>query len=80
MKNQVAQVAFQKCINPNCGAEFDVSQVLFKCPKCGALLDCRYNWDKIPIPKKLSDFKKRWSTRSAAGGLDLSGVWRFREC
>jgi threonine synthase len=79
MKNQVAQVAFQKCINPNCSAEFDVSQALFKCPKCGDLLDCRYDWDKIPIPKKLSDFQKRWASRSAAGGLDLSGVWRFRE-
>ena len=28
-------VAFQKCINPECGAEFDCGQSIFKCPKCG---------------------------------------------
>jgi threonine synthase len=69
--------AFQKCINPECGAEYDVKEVIFKCPKCGDLLDARYNWDKMKLPKKLSDFGKRWSTRNV--GLDLSGVWRFRE-
>jgi threonine synthase len=69
--------SFQKCINPGCGAEFDVSEVIFKCPKCGELLDAQYNWDKIRVPRKLADFGKRWATRSNA--LDLSGVWRFRE-
>lgn len=68
---------YQKCINPDCGAEFDVKEVLFKCPKCGDLLDCRYNWDKMKIPKKLSEFQKRWATRN--NPLDFSGVWRFRE-
>jgi len=68
---------FQKCINPDCGAEFDVSEVIFKCPKCGELLDAQYNWDKIEVPKKLSDFGKRWANRNSP--LDLSGVWRFRE-
>jgi threonine synthase len=69
--------AFQRCINPDCGAEFDVTEVMFKCPRCGDLLDARYNWDKIKVPKKLSDFGKRWATRE--NRLDLSGVWRFRE-
>ena len=70
-------VAFQKCINPDCAAEFDCAQPIFKCPDCGELLDARYNWDKIPLPEKLSDFAKRWATRS--NKLDFSGVWRFRE-
>lgn len=69
--------AFQKCINPDCGAEYDVKEVIFKCPKCGDLLDARYNWDKAKIPKRLSDFGLRWATRDIP--LDLSGVWRFRE-
>jgi threonine synthase len=72
-----SEVAFQKCINPVCGAEFDCGQSFFKCPKCGELLDIQYNWDKIAVPKKLSDFGKRWATRD--NRLDFSGVWRFRE-
>ena len=71
------EVAYQKCINPDCGAEFDCGQAMFKCPKCGELLDARYNWDKVEVPKQLSDFGKRWATRD--NKLDFSGVWRFRE-
>jgi threonine synthase len=69
--------AYQKCINPDCGAQFDRGQPLFKCPNCGELLDAQYNWDKIEVPDKMSDFAKRWATR--ANRLDFSGVWRFRE-
>ena len=69
--------AFQKCINPACGAELDCGQSIFKCPKCGELLDIQYNWDKIKVPARLSDFAKRWSGRD--NPLDFSGVWRFRE-
>jgi threonine synthase len=72
-----SQTAYQKCINPNCGAEFDCGESFFKCPKCGDLLDINYNWDKINVPKKLSDFARRWSSRN--NRLDFSGVWRFRE-
>jgi len=69
--------AYQKCINPDCGAEFDCGQSFFKCPACGELLDAVYNWDKIEVPDKLTDFAKRWATRN--NRLDFSGVWRFRE-
>ncbi len=69
-------VAFQKCINPGCAAEFDGGQSLFKCPHCGDLLDIQYNWDEVAVPKRLSDFAKRWATRDKP--LDFSGVWRFR--
>jgi len=73
----ITDPAFQKCINPACGAEYDCAQVLFKCPQCGELLDTVYNWDKIEVPKKLADFAKRWAKRD--NRLDFSGVWRFRE-
>ena len=73
----MAEKAYQKCINPDCGAEFSCNESFFKCPKCGDLLDACYNWDKIKVPGKLSDFGKRWSTRN--NKLDFSGVWRFRE-
>ena len=71
------RAAYQKCINPGCGAEFDCGQSMFACPECGELLDIRYNWDKIEVPARLSDFGKRWATRN--NRLDFSGVWRFRE-
>ncbi|MCD4830618.1 MAG: threonine synthase [Anaerohalosphaeraceae bacterium] len=71
------QTAYQKCINPKCGAEFATTESMFKCPTCGDLLDIKYNWENINVPKKLSDFRKRWSTRN--NRLDFSGVWRFRE-
>lgn len=73
----MAEKAYQKCINPDCAAEFGCDESFFKCPKCGDLLDIQYNWDKIKTPKKLSDFAKRWVTRNER--LDFSGVWRFRE-
>jgi len=69
--------AYQKCINPDCGAEFSCAEAFFKCPKCGDLLDIQYNWDQIDTPKKLADFSKRWATKN--NRLDFSGVWRFRE-
>ena len=73
----MTDTAYQKCINPDCGTQFDCSEALFKCPACGELLDIFYNWDKIEVPGKLSEFAKRWANRSSP--LDFSGVWRFRE-
>ncbi|MEY3459116.1 MAG: Threonine synthase [Planctomycetota bacterium] len=69
--------AYQKCLHPNCGAQFDVGQVLTSCPRCGELLDIAYDWDRIPVPACLADFASRWSSR--LNPLDYSGVWRFRE-
>jgi len=73
----LSDAAYQKCINPECSAEFDCGEAMFKCPKCGELLDARYNWDKMEVPEKLSDFGRRWGSRD--NRLDFSGVWRFRE-
>lgn len=69
--------AFQKCINPACGATFDCMQTMFECPQCGDLLDVCYDWNKVPVPSRLSDFGKRWANR--LDRLDFSGVWRFRD-
>ena len=69
--------AFQQCINIDCGATFGIDEIHFACPACGQLLDIRYDWDKVPVPARLSDFAGRWATRD--NRLDFSGVWRFRE-
>jgi len=71
------EAAFQKCISPDCGAEFDCMEVLVKCPKCGELLDIEYDWKRVGAPGRMSDFSRRWATRD--NRLDFSGVWRFRE-
>jgi threonine synthase len=71
------EVAFQASIRPESSASYDVGEVLTTCPATGELLDVRYDWDRIPVPKSLKDFEKRWSTRR--NPLDFSGVWRFRE-
>ena len=69
--------AFQRCINLRCGATFDVSETHFACPSCGDLLDVAYEWDRLPVPRRLSEFEAKWSDR--LNPLSFSGVWRFRE-
>jgi threonine synthase len=70
----MTDLAFQQCT-------FGLDEVRFRCPKCGNLLDVRYEWDRLPVPRALSDFNARWSTpgRSPEARADFSGVWRFRE-
>src|SRR5690349_7683548 len=73
--------AFQQCINPACAATFGIDEVKVACTRCGSLLDIRYDWDRLPVPRSLSYFEHRWSTKGTGtqGRLDFSGVWRFRE-
>ncbi len=73
--------AFQQCINPACGTTYAVSEVKVACTRCGSLLDIKYDWDRLPVPRSLSFFEHRWSTKGTGtqGKLDFSGVWRFRE-
>ena len=77
----MSDAAFQECINPDCRATYGVGEVRVACGKCGSLLDVRYDWGRLPVPKSLSYFEHRWSTKgtSTEGILDFSGVWRFRE-
>ncbi len=77
----MSEVAYQQCISPACGQTYSVTDVLTSCEKCGALLDVRYDWSHLPVPKSLSFFEHRWSTKGiqTEGRLDFSGVWRFRE-
>ncbi|MDA7950801.1 MAG: threonine synthase [Pirellulaceae bacterium] len=67
--------AFQQCIAPTCQATYSIDQALTSCPQCGALIDIRYEWDKLPLPKTLDDFKKQWQNRYSPTAF--SGIWRF---
>jgi threonine synthase len=77
----VPDVAFQRCIHPDCQSTYGIDEVLFACRKCDSLLDVAYNWDLCEIPRAMKFFEARWSTpgRSAKARADYSGVWRFRE-
>ena len=70
-------VAFQRCIAPDCGAVYGIEEVRVACDHCGGLLDVTYDWDRLQPPKSLKEFEKKWSQRSDP--LAFSGVWRFRE-
>ncbi len=73
--------AYQQCLNPACGTTYGVDEVRIACTKCGSLLDIKYDWSRLPVPKSLNYFEHRWATKGSEteGRLDFSGVWRFRE-
>ena len=70
-------VAYQQCIGAACGAKFAVTESIFECPKCGDLLDVRYDWSRAALPKRLADFEAKWARQDDP--LAFSGVWRFHE-
>ncbi len=72
-----AETAYQQCLNPACRATLSVDRVAFACPTCGDLLDVVYDWDRLPVPSRLSEFEAKWARRRDP--LCFSGVWRFRE-
>lgn len=69
--------AFQRCINPACGATYETHSVRTSCDRCGNLLDIRYDWDKLAPPTRLNDFESTWAERT--NPIRFSGVWRFHE-
>ena len=64
------------CLNAACAAVFPVEEVIYTCPKCGALLDV-----SAPAPGgDAAALKKLWRERRMSNApLDQSGVWRYRE-
>jgi threonine synthase len=73
----MTDIAFQRCIHPQCGATVELTATDFRCPQCGGLLDVAYDWNRVKVPRSLKDFEAKWSERTHP--LNFSGVWRFRE-
>ncbi|MDR1480687.1 MAG: pyridoxal-phosphate dependent enzyme [Planctomycetaceae bacterium] len=69
-------MAYQICINPDCGQRYEVDQVLHSCEACGELLDVDYEWDLLPVPESLNYFE-RFRFGSFGGVRCFSGVWRY---
>ncbi|HET9713638.1 MAG TPA: threonine synthase [Pyrinomonadaceae bacterium] len=67
----------QRCITPDCRAEFQIDERLYVCPRCGGLLDIERTSAIAFDPATLRDV---WRSRlSSLDTRDRSGVWRFRE-
>ncbi len=67
----------QRCIAPDCDAEYQLNDRLYVCSRCGGLLDVERANDSADDPTALREL---WRARlSSHDPRDRSGVWRFRE-
>lgn len=63
------------CFNPSCRTRYPITEVIYNCSRCDALLEAVYGPE--PDPGVL---KKLWRERRMNNApLDQSGVWRYRE-
>src|ERR1700676_4161435 len=64
------------CFSERCRARFPITEPIYNCPKCGALLEASYSGDRTPALV----LKTLWRGRRTSNApLDQSGVWRYRE-
>ncbi len=64
------------CFNQACRARYDITAVLYNCPKCGGLLEAVYDFGSLDA----GALKKTWRERRMSNApLEQSGVWRYRE-
>ncbi len=64
------------CFNQACRARYDITAVLYNCPKCGGLLEAVYDFTGFDA----AALKKTWRERRMSNEpLEQSGVWRYRE-
>jgi threonine synthase len=69
-------VAELVCFNPGCRARFDITEVLYNCPKCGGLIEAGY----ARLTEDPGALKQKFRERRMSNvPLDASGVWRYRE-
>jgi threonine synthase len=69
--------AVQRCILPECGAQFGIREALLVCSHCGGPLEVQLSTAALG---RAADLKSLWAARR--GSLeprDRSGVWRFHE-
>lgn len=65
----------QRCIAPQCRAEYGIDKRLYVCSRCGGLLDIDRDGE-VDVTSLRETWRER---RISADQRDRSGVWRFRE-
>src|SRR6266511_1797893 len=74
---EMLALSAQVCIEPHCGACFELKERLYTCSRCGGLLDIARTGDSLD---NAEDLPAIWEARRTSSELrDRSGVWRFRE-
>lgn len=64
------------CFDAGCRARFPITEAIYNCPKCGALLEVTYGG----ATSDAGNWKARWrERRKSNAAVDASGVWRYRE-
>lgn len=73
----MSKLFLQRCITPDCRAEYKLDERLYVCSRCGGLLDIEGAED---IGIDAASLRELWRERRASvDERDRSGVWRFRE-
>ncbi|MCA9564513.1 MAG: threonine synthase, partial [Myxococcales bacterium] len=68
-----------RCINPECGCEYPVNVPIYRCKKCGSLLDVEHDMEALKRRSAgawIELFQRRWRTADWPFG---SGVWGKKE-
>src|SRR5580658_3304539 len=64
------------CFEERCRARFPITEAIYNCPHCSALLEVSYP----PLAPPPAELKRNWRERRASNApLEQSGVWRYRE-
>lgn len=64
------------CFSERCRARFPITEPIYNCPRCGALLEAAYSGARLPADR----LKALWRERRISNApIDQSGVWRYRE-
>ena len=72
----MSSTAYLACFEAHCQTRYGITEVLYNCPKCGGLLEARYD-GVLPLAERMRvTFRQR---RLSNAPLDQSGVWRYRE-
>src|SRR5258706_15882943 len=68
-------LALQRCLESDCGAQYGLDEQLYVCPRCAGLLEI--------VTHAIADadaLRQLWQSRLASPDKkDRSGVWRYRE-
>jgi len=64
------------CFEQTCRARYPITEIIYNCPKCGALLEVQLDSSGVDAAALKRTWRERRTCNSA---LDQSGVWRYRE-